>query len=177
MTFREIERFTGDGNYTINVGIDYLKATVDGYIKDFGLELNPDFQRGHVWTKKQQISYLEFFYRGGKSANVIYFNCPSFGRGEAEDSDIKQMVLVDGLQRLTSHLDFLDNKIPIFGYYFKEFTDRPRLTQYDLRFNINDLQYRHEVLKWYIEMNTGGVVHTKEEIERVQKLLEASMKK
>jgi len=41
-----------------------------------------------------------------------------------------------------------------------------------LKFNVNDLQTRGEVLQWYIEMNSGGVVHSDEEIKRVKKLLE-----
>lgn len=40
-----------------------------------------------------------------------------------------------------------------------------------LKFNVNDLQTRTEVLRWYIEMNSGGVVHSDEEIERVKELL------
>jgi hypothetical protein len=41
-----------------------------------------------------------------------------------------------------------------------------------IKFNINDLQYRREVLQWYLDMNTGGTVHSKEEIQRVKHLLE-----
>ena len=28
--------------------------------EEMGLELNPDFQRGHVWTEQQQIAFLEY---------------------------------------------------------------------------------------------------------------------
>ena len=37
--------------------------------------------------------------------------------------------------------------------------------------NINNLQTRKEVLQWYIELNSGGTVHTDAEIDRVKKLL------
>ena len=33
------------------------------------------------------------------------------------------------------------------------------------------------MLQWYIEFNSGGVVHTKEELDRVRKLLEDEIKK
>jgi len=41
-----------------------------------------------------------------------------------------------------------------------------------MKINVNDLQTRAEVLQWYIDFNSGGVVHTAEEIARVKALLE-----
>jgi len=44
--------------------------------------------------------------------------------------------------------------------------------KHDMRININDLPTRKDVLQWYLQMNTGGTVHTEEEINRVKMLLE-----
>ncbi len=176
MRFADIEKFTDPGNYMTDVSVKYLPRAIEDYKEDFGLEMNPDFQRGNVWTREQQIAFLEFFFRGGASANVIYFNHPDFGRGAAPDSDMDHMVLVDGLQRLTAFLGFMNNEIPIFdGNYYKDFTDVLRGTEYNVKFCVNNLQYRRDVLKWYIEMNTGGTVHSKTEIARVQKLLDREL--
>jgi hypothetical protein len=41
-----------------------------------------------------------------------------------------------------------------------------------LKFNINDLKTKAEVLQWYLDFNTGGTVHSDEEITRVRKMLE-----
>lgn len=178
MKFKDIPQFTSAGNYEIDVPIGFIKSQIKEYKETYGLEMNPDFQRGNVWTREQQIAFLEYFFKGGKSALVIYFNHPDFGKGMAKDSDLKHMVLVDGLQRLTSLIGFIDNEIPIFGdNYFKDFEDRPRDTSYRLKFNVNDLQYRKEVLKWYIDMNNGGTVHSSQEINRVQKMLDEELNK
>lgn len=71
--FGDIPQFTRDSNYKVNMDIrripDWIKEN-EGY----GLQLNPRFQRGHVWTEQQQIAWLEFFLRGGKSGIEIYFN-------------------------------------------------------------------------------------------------------
>ena len=37
---------------------------------------------------------------------------------------------------------------------------------------MNDLKTEKEVLQWYIDMNAGGTSHSKEEIDRVKKMLE-----
>ena len=33
--------------------------------KEDNLDLNPDFQRGHVWNYDQRVRYLEFIFQGG----------------------------------------------------------------------------------------------------------------
>jgi hypothetical protein len=37
---------------------------------------------------------------------------------------------------------------------------------------VNDLKTREEVLQWYLDLNSGGVVHTEEELNRVREMLE-----
>lgn len=39
--------------------------------------------------------------------------------------------------------------------------------------DVNCLQTRKDMLQWYIDMNSGGTVHSEEEINRVKKLLTA----
>ena len=173
MKFSDIKPFTPTGNYAVDISLKYLPKAIKEYETDYGLELNPDFQRGNVWPREQQIAYLEFFFRGGKSGRDIYFNQP-----ETADTDIPNMVCVDGLQRLTAFLGFMNNEISIFGgHYYKDFEDGLRQTEHTLRIHINNLQWRKDVLQWYLEMNTGGTVHSKEELERVTKLYEKECKR
>lgn len=134
-----------------------------------GLQLDPKFQRGHVWTEKQQIAFLEYFFRGGKSGLVVYFNKPDWHHEVAKNA-YNDYVCVDGLQRITAILRFYNNEIPVFGTYYKEFEDRPRM-QHTIRINVNDLQTEKEVLQWYIDMNAGGTPHTAEEINKVKDML------
>ena len=46
----------------------------------------------------------------------------------------------------------------------------------DFLFNVNNLKTRADVLRWYLEMNTGGTPHSKEEIKRVEELYEESFR-
>ena len=149
-------------------GFGYPPRRVKDYEEDIGLELDPDFQRGHVWSEEQQKRYVEFVLRGGRSAKEIYFNCKGWQR-EYEGP----VVLVDGKQRLEAVRKFLRNELVIFdGKYYKDFEDRLDTIRHSFKFYINDLETRKEVLQWYIDINDGGVVHTTEEIDKVKKLLE-----
>lgn len=171
MKFSDIEQFTKSGDYEVNIRLNHLEKTLKEYDEDYGLELNPDFQRGHVWSEEQQRAYVEFFIKGGKTARIIYFNCPSFS-GNYEDNN--PMVCVDGLQRLTAIRRFLNNDLKVFGYYLDEFEDKDIFfrTASKLKFNINNLKTKEEVLKWYLDFNTGGTVHSNEEINRIKEMLE-----
>lgn len=124
-----------------------------------------------LWTEEQQISYCEFFFSGGKTDRTIYFNCPAFGGETGVDIPTKQMVCIDGLQRLTALRKFLNNEIPIYGHYFDDFEDKPRDIRTRLSFNINSINTRPDLLKWYLSMNSTGTPHSADELNRVRKLL------
>lgn len=131
------------------------------------LDMNPDFQRGHVWTQAQQIAYIEHCLSGGQSGREIYFNCVGWQR-----SYVGPFVLVDSKQRIEAVLKFLANDLPIFGsHLFNDFTGKISSGSGFFNFNINDLNTWADVLKWYLEMNSGGTPHAKEELSRVEDLL------
>lgn len=171
--FKNIPQFTRTASYHVDIPWTYLENWLTSQEKDYGLELEPDFQRAHVWQKKRQTAFVEFVLRGGKSSQDIYFNCPAYGnnhqKGLAALPDT--MVLVDGLQRLTAVRAFMNNKIKAFGFYHKEFKDELNWARIRFSVNVNDLGSRAEVLQWYIDLNAGGVAHTDEEIEKVKALL------
>lgn len=174
--YSEIKKLMDRSNYETNVAFKFIEMTLKEFEEDYGLELNPDFQRGNVWTEQQQISYVEFILRGGKSANVIYFNCPDFSMGSCtkiKNADKLPMQCLDGLQRLTAIRKFLRNDLPIFnGNYLNDFEDKDViLRMHPIRFNVNNIQTKKEIIQWYLDYNDGGTVHSKEELDRVRKLL------
>lgn len=120
MRFRDIPPFTM-AHYKVDVSLQEIERTLASYQKQ-GLALEPDFQRGHVWTETQQIRYVEYLLREGVSGRAIYFNQPGWMKDWHGD-----FVLVDGLQRLTACLRFLRNKIPAFGSYVCEYEGPPPL--------------------------------------------------
>lgn len=166
MKFTDLPKLTHSGSWECDFEIDYFVERIEEWEEKDGLQLNPDFQRGHVWNEEQQIAWVEFILRGGMTSKVVYLNHPGW-MGDFKGN----FVCVDGLQRVTAMKRFVHNEIPAYGYYRKEFTDSPRLLQ-GLKININNLKTRKEVLQWYLQMNGGGVIHTKEELEKVKRLLE-----
>lgn len=79
LKFIDIPKFlTNRANYKIDVGFKYFADTIKNFVEEDGLILNPEFQRGHVWTEKQQSAYIEYVLKEGTSGKDIYFNKPSW---------------------------------------------------------------------------------------------------
>lgn len=166
--------------YSVDVDFDELEHILERYSKrEGGLHLNPDFQRGHVWTEEQQISYIENFIRGavGDTGRTITFTCSDFQGFRNKDSDIIGFYVVDGLQRLTAVQRFMNDEFKVFhhidGGVNKDFFKGTGFRINGLKglcFNVFRMQSKKEVLDYYIAMNSGGTVHTDAEIKRVIKM-------
>lgn len=167
ISFKDVPQFPYS-SYHVDVGWTYLKEHLERWadtsIPGGGLEMNPDFQRGHVWTEDQQKSYIEYCLKGGTTGKEVYFNCSSWG-----DKYNTPVYCVDGLQRITAVLAFLDNKIPAFGHFFKDFGGKCKNS---LSFNVLKVRSKKELLKVYVDFNSGGTAHNPEEIKRVEKMIE-----
>jgi hypothetical protein len=166
MRFQDIPQFPHCG-YRIDVAWTMLERHIEEE-EENGLDLNPDFQRAHVWTADQQSKYVEYILRGGTSGKELYFNCKDWHRAGRE-----LYVIVDGKQRLQAVREFMRGNVTAFGHRRHAFTDNPDSLTARFSWNIAALNTRAEVLEWYVSFNEGGTVHTKEELDRVRELLAA----
>ena len=172
--FEDIPQFTRNAGYAADHSWAFLPGHYANEVLECSLDVNPDFQRGYVWTLDQKTRYIEYILRGGMSGRDIYFNCAGFkyGRvGRAYGAE-GEYVLVDGKQRLDAVLGFMNNEVPIFGgNFYRDYTDKLDFLVARFRWHVNDLQTREEVLRWYLDLNSGGTVHSEDELDRVKQLI------
>lgn len=166
-----IRPYTRQGSYRVNVSLDAIPGQIarwSGTRNDnYYLDMDPDFQRGHKWTVEQQQAFVVYLLRGGNRMNEIMFNCSTWG-----DQYNTPIEVVDGKQRLTAVMKFMNNELDVLdGHYAKDFNYRT-LSNAELVFTVNNLKTRKEVLQWYLDLNTGGTPHTEEEISNVQLMLQ-----
>ncbi|MFK4705558.1 hypothetical protein ABIC83_002397 [Roseateles asaccharophilus] len=141
------------------------------------LELDPDFQRGHVWEHHQRERYVEALIRAN-APRTIKFNCPGWqSRGDAA-GDIKPFTFqcIDGLQRLTSVRMYMAGDVKVFGGLTVTDLENspfdPR--RIHLQIEVYEFRWREQLLQYYLDLNEGGSVHTTAELDRVRALLEAA---
>jgi hypothetical protein len=168
LSYRDIPQMT-KSRYSPMIPFHDTPWKIAGWQAERGLVLDPDFQRGHVWSDVQRTQFIEYVLRGGRSGRDIYFNHPNWQSGGDGD-----FVCVDGLQRLTAVLKFLADEIPAFGRLASQYEGRiPDDAHFN--FHVANLATRAEVLRWYLDFNTGGTVHSVSEIARVETLLAAEI--
>lgn len=173
-SFQDIPEYIrpSDGGLTLEWGhVEEWIAQESSGGRSFVME--PDFQRGHVWSRAQQSAYVEFCLKGGVGSRTILFNHPGYQSPPRPhcDLDPEAIVCVDGLQRLTAVRRFMADELPAFNHLRSEWRGSLRLRQARLEVHVQNLQTRAELLRWYLELNSGGVAHSKQEIERVRKML------
>jgi len=182
MRFRDIPKFVHGGNYAVDVSWSYLEEWLQAQVDDgTGLDLDPDFQRGHVWDDRKRVAYVEYILRGGMSSKSLWWNCKGWNHGRRDTP----LTIVDGKQRMEAVRMFLRNELCIFanldkrkrGFVYTEFTDKLGIIDAAFRMHVNNLETKELVLQWYLDLNEGGVVHTEEELTRVRGLLEQEKKR
>lgn len=155
---------------------DMLETSLAKLGADYGgLELTPDFQRGHVWTPAQQVHYVENCLRGvvPVSGLLIQFNCPQWVDADDSDSDLPPgLQSIDGLQRYTAITEFVKGNVKPFGLDVAQLIGTPYSPKrLYVKVAIHDFKRREQLLSQYLDLNAGGTPHSAEEIERVRGLL------
>jgi hypothetical protein len=166
-----IPLLTPGAAWRVHVEWNYIEWWLDRQRNDVGLDLDPDFQRAHVWSERRQRRYVEYVLRGGQVSSTIHFNSPGWQRASRPGP----IVLVDGKQRLEAVRRFMADDLRIFGgWTLSDFGGaqgllRPTSSRFEM--HVNDLLTRAEVLQWYLDLNEGGVAHTEDELRKVRDLL------
>lgn len=184
-SYRDIDQYYHPGDSGVDIGWAYLEEWVQRETA-LGLELEPDFQRGHVWTDAQRSAYLEQVLRHGMVNTIVYVNRGPWGWRKPNDSILHlgqpplgqplswegeiHHVLVDGLQRITAVRMFMANQIAVMGALRSEWEGALPLHA-RLRFVIGNLRTRADVLRWYLSLNSTGVIHSQAELDRVREML------
>ena len=142
------------------------------HIKDsaYNFTTDVDYQRDHVWTQEHRENFVGFVLSGGESP-PLWANVRTIDRECTE--------ILDGKQRMTSAIMWLDGEIcgrlpdgrEVWYADLNEVSKRLMNIHVSFEIRLVDLP-RNKVLELYLKLNSAGVVHTEEELERVRQLLD-----
>lgn len=171
------------GNFRISHLMHLVERRAEDWVRHFDWDEAPDglfgfipkFQRGLVWTLEQKQALIMSMLND-VPIGVFYIN----ELASEFYSDSKRLyeldtVLYDGQQRFMAIKDFLDGTFPLTingeDIYVDNLHDRdvakikgtlvPIYTTY-----ITDV---NELIDYYVFINTGGTLHTKEDIEKARR--------
>jgi len=90
------------------------------------LELNTPYQRGDVWGKARRIAFMKSLLTGIPIPSVIIndrFRATDRGATQFAEADQYKYAVIDGKQRLTTILMFVDGELQLPGEWFDHKTD------------------------------------------------------
>ncbi|OAD16464.1 DUF262 domain-containing protein [Achromobacter insolitus] len=168
--------------YEVDVQLSHVESFLAGQSTDLAsmggaLELEPDFQRGHVWTDEQRIKYVESLLRGSAPRSIL-FNCPGWtSSNKPGDIPLHSFQCVDGLQRLTAVRKFMAGEFNVLGdlsaMHLKGSPFDP--ARYTLKVSVYEFKNRADLLQFYLDLNSGGTVHAADELARVRRLYDEAV--
>lgn len=167
-------------SYEVDMEFRYFHEHIEKFAADYGgLELNPDFQRGHVWTPDQQRHFVENVMRGVVSSGGfhIQFNCPNWDNDNYNGDLPRGFQCLDGLQRITAVRQWVEGKIQPCGLSLEDLKGThfsPLGRNFRFRVAVHTFQKKSELLAHYLALNAGGTPHSPEEIARVRAMQEAA---
>lgn len=166
----------------VDVGLGRLE---DNFKNLYNTDIDPDYQRGHVWTDEQRRRYVGFIIQGGQNRPLIINEGP---KGNGVDwpgwrnkiDYVYKTELVDGKQRYTSLVKWYNGMLAARLYdgstlHIEELEDSDqsmRLLTTSIRVRLGLVQLsRQETLRYYLRLNGGGTVHSDDELDRVREML------
>lgn len=124
--------------------------------KEFLTNAIPTFQRdNNKWNQEMQIKFVQNLLKGAETSILLF-----------KTEEMQNYQVIDGLQRLTALLAFIDGEFTIFnGYAIEDLEDV--LDSFDSRLTIAlyDFEDWKAVGQFYIDIN-NGITHSPEDIQK-----------
>lgn len=134
------------------------------------LEISPEFQRRAVWMERERSELISTIVQGLPFPE-IYIHVVT----DPETGDQKHVV-VDGQQRITSILMFIDNEIclpetgPLNGKYFRDLETDEKTAFWDYKIVVRSLRKTNtaEIRDIFTRLNTNNLVLNDQELRNAR---------
>lgn len=136
----------------------------------FGVDFNPDYQRGSIWDDEDREKLLDSIFAGREIGRFVFKQLP-FTR-TSDDGNYYE--IVDGKQRMLTLLAFYENRFPYKGVYYNDLSAQDKNWFMDVPIGVAEIDQnvtRTEVLEIFLALNQGGKPVAKEVLEHARELL------
>lgn len=175
MTTPVVDRFKAVQNSlprTIQHSQDCGIGDIPRFMKTYGVNLNPDYQRDRpAWSLKQQQEFIGAALYDPSRIPPMWFN----------EISLDLCDVIDGKHRLQAILSWLNNDIVAIcphgeRFRFSEFEEEGaialRVLSQRCQFKLHTVKLtKVEVLRFYLGLNAGGTPHPPKELQKVRDLL------
>lgn len=155
-----------------DIRLNFVNSNVESLIRKhyfFGVNFEPDYQRGYVWTKEDKEMLIDSIFNNIDIGKFVFVQLPD---SSYENGNYTYEIL-DGKQRLSTLIEFYENKLAYKGKYFNDLSAKDR--DVFLRHNTSYAEVaksdKKTVLKYFLMLNRTGKVMDKEHLQTVEDML------
>lgn len=149
--------------------LDFSQGSIKGLLLTyyhFGIDLNPFYQRDLVWTQEQKEFLIDSMFKGIDIGKFVLIKLRF-------EEDKHGYQILDGKQRLSTIIDFYEDKFKYKGLYFSELNNSDRRRFIDISIpkatvnerNINDKL----IVEYFVNLNISGIPVEKDFIQNLVK--------
>ena len=153
--------------------MQHSNRTIEGLISmvmgdHAGVDFTPEYQREYVWTEEDKVKLIDSIFNNVTIGLFVFAKLPY-----APDSKTYEMV--DGKQRLTTLVEFYEDRFPYKGVYFSQmnFHDINHFETYGISMGTLDEPTEKEKYAAFLAVNTFGRVMDEEHLAKVRADYEA----
>lgn len=137
----------------------------------YGIDLNPDYQRGNVWTIDQKIALIDSMFKNIDIGKFSVIKRP-WGSNPNKPETPLLYEMLDGKQRLTAIYEFYIGKFKYKGKYFHELhpRDQGHLKRYTINYAELPPMTNEQKYRYFLKLNTGGIPVSDDHLNKVREL-------
>lgn len=174
MKMESINSQTKFANDELNKKLRYTNTSLDSIIGNYyfsGIDMNPEYQRELVWNLKDKEYLIESIFNNNDIGRFLLI------KKEYQNNDSSYEIL-DGKQRLTTIIEYIENEFKYKGKYFSElsFMDRTKFKNKDIIIGYSDELKLEEKLKLFLATNKSGKPISEKHLNNIEEKLNRIMK-
>lgn len=171
MDIRTLKQNESDFARNQDVKIYFINSTVEGLIHmyyNFGINMNPDYQRDYVWTIEDKVFLIDSIFNNieiGKIA-LIHYSTSTW-----MESDYGYEIL-DGKQRLNALVEFYEDRFHYKGKYYSDLSNNDKRVFKDHPVAIGKIDEtdKKSILKYFLMLNRAGRVMDQKHLNKVEQM-------
>ena len=150
-----------------DIRINYSQRVLGGLITHayhFGFELEPEYQRGLVWELEDKVSLIDSIFNNVDIGKFTFIKA---------DNIMDKNEVLDGKQRLTTLLEYYEDRFKYKGRKFSDLSrrDQNHFDSYSIAWGETSHLTQEQKLRYFIKLNTTGKVVDKEHLDKVKNML------
>ena len=165
----EDTHFTNDSGLKLNFCNQTIESLLHKYYF-FGVDMAPDYQRDFVWSSEDKEYLIDSIFLGIDIGKFVFVSRPD----EKWHEDRLSYEILDGKQRLNALVEFFEDRLPYKGHTFSQLSWKDRYTFREHVVSVADVRNaaKKDILISFLNLNRGGRVMDKSQIEKVEHMLE-----